>query len=193
MHFDLEKSVLSPVGSPGVSSNPIFFSLIRDSPSENGDNVIWNGEDKFLAENSTGIGFEGLGGIDLTGDGSSGKDFGLHLAGTGDSSDFVSVPSLVLSLLNSPAVSLFSSGWGWSGTVTTLLDIIAGEFVWVLGDIVLAGDFWEPFSVCEFVDSSSVSSIAGSSRVAIDGDLWGESDLGPGVVSLDIDSVSESG
>ena len=155
--------------------------------------MVRDSQNEFLAENSSSVGLESLSSINLTGDRSSGEDLGLHLAGSRNSSNFVGVPPSGLSLLDGPTFSLFSRGWCRPSAIATLLDIIAGEFIRVLCDVVLAGDIRESLFVRELVDTSRVSSVAGTSSVAVDGDLRGKRYLRPGVVSEDIDSVSEGG
>ena len=77
------------------------------------------------------------------------------------------------------------------GAVLAFLDGGAGEVVWVFGEVVLAVFFGDTVGFGEGVDSSGVAAVAAASGLAVDDDLGGEGDVGPGSVSGDVYSVGE--
>lgn len=85
MHLDSEESVLSPVGSPRVSTDPVLGSSgLIDTPSDDGDLMVNHGPSVSLGEDSSGVGLELIGGVNTASDGSSLVDLSLHLVGSID-------------------------------------------------------------------------------------------------------------
>jgi hypothetical protein len=56
-HDHLEETVFSPVGTPGVSSDPVL-STVLNAPSDNSDLVVDLWVWVFLGVNSTGVSFK---------------------------------------------------------------------------------------------------------------------------------------
>lgn len=71
------------------------------------------------------------------------------------------------------------------------MDIGATELIGVLGQVSLAGLFWDTVPVGIDVHFSGVAAVAGSSSLAVDNDLGGKVELRPSVVSGDVDPVSD--
>lgn len=90
-----------------------------------------------------------------------------------------------------PAVTFVSRFLAFGvGAICTDLDGWTGEVVWVFGEIVLAVLLWDSVVFGISIDSSSVTSVAAASSLAVDDGLGWEGDIWPGSVSGDIDSVS---
>jgi len=51
------------------------------------------------------------------------------------------------------------------------LETVTGEFLWVLGFVLLTGVVVEAVSVSEFVDTGWVSAIAGATSITVDNNL----------------------
>lgn len=193
MHLNFEVSIFSPVGSPRVSSNPIFDSVL-DSPTDNADLVGDNWSlRKLLAEDSTFVLVELESSLNSAGNWSSGIDLELHSISSENDSVLGGFPLVNLFSDGVAIIGSVDSGCSGWDTVHAGLDIRAGEVGWVSGGVLLAGGFWDSVLVGEFVDIDWFSSVAGSSGETVDDNLRGESHLGPLVSSLDIDSVSEGG
>jgi hypothetical protein len=185
----LEVAVLTPVGSPGVSSDPVFLTIIGDTPSDNSDLVVDLWEFDGLLVDTTSVGLEFVGGFDTAGDWSVSVELGLHVS----SWDSVVVGDIVQFVLNWPAFILAGLAlWAWwPGAVLASINGLALPFVEILGDILFTRRVWDTRVISVLVDTSWVSTLAGSSSIAVDNNLGIQGNWGWALqVVHDIESVS---
>jgi len=111
IHGHLEEAILSPVGTPGVSSDPVALTIGILAPSNNGDLVVDLWEPVMLRENTSGIVLELISGINTAGDWSMGHDLLLHLV---SSIETIVILHEIVVVLDSPAFVLAGlSNWAW--------------------------------------------------------------------------------
>lgn len=192
MHLDSEVTIFSPIGSPWISSDPVFYSIL-DSPPNNTNfvgNYWWLIQ--LLAEDTIFIQIEFLGSLNTTRNRSSAVYFQFHSISSRKSSILTHVP-LVNLFSNGVAVIGSIDGW-WSGwnTVHTILDVWAWEVGWVSGCVLLTSSFRDSVFIGKLIDINWFSSITWSSSITVYDNLRSESQLWPLVVSLDINSISKS-
>jgi len=137
LHGHLEETVLAPVGTPGVSADPVLLAGVGDAPSNYSDLVVDLWEGVVLLVDTSGVGLELVGSLDTARDWAVLVDLLLHLFGTGES---VVVRSIVLLVINSPAFVLaVLSNWAWwPGAVLAHVDGFASEALWIMGNVLLA-------------------------------------------------------
>jgi len=122
MHLYSKESILSPVCSPWVSSNPVFLSrLFIDSPSNNGNIMIHLWENLNLRENSTRIILKFISHWNSASNRSSSKYFSFHFLRSFHSAILRSSPSC--EVLHSPACTSINGHVvrSWSSTIHTKL------------------------------------------------------------------------
>mmetsp|Transcript_12625 Transcript_12625/g.21241 ORF Transcript_12625/g.21241 Transcript_12625/m.21241 type:complete len:592 (+) Transcript_12625:45-1820(+) len=189
-----EEATLSPVGSPGVSADPVVLAGLGIlAVSDDGDLVVDHGEELELGVDAAGVLLEVVGDLDSAGDGAVLEDLGSHLLGA---SEAVVVAHVVVLVVNGPALVLAGlvDGAGRPGAVLAEVDGIAGATLEVVGDVLLAGGVGDSLLEGELVDASGVSSLAGASGSAVDDGLGVEADGGGVQVSEhDVESVGEGG
>lgn len=71
------------------------------------------------------------------------------------------------------------------------MHVVAGEFFWVFGFVLLASVVRDSVVMTEFVDTSWVSTIAGTTSMAVDDDLWSDGNTWEGVVTKDVNTISD--
>jgi len=143
-----------------------------------------------LAVDATGIGIERRGGVDSAGDGSVEIEFGLHLV---SSLDVIVLGDVVVGVLNGPTVldAGLTDGGRRPGAVSADVDVSAHPGGEVVCDVVHARGVLETVSVGPFVYSSWVSTIAGTTSLAVDNDLGIKSNRGRRTeVGHDLESIS---
>jgi hypothetical protein len=72
-----------------------------------------------------------------------------------------------------------------------VLDWRAAKLRWVLGNILLAGFFWNTFFISELVDVDRITAIAAATCLTVDNNLWRKSHLRPSIVACNVDTVSD--
>lgn len=85
-------------------------------------------------------------------------------------------------------VTVFVSG---RGAIFAFVDIVTSKFLWVFGEIILAGLLRNSMIFGKNIHTASITAIAATSGVAIDEHLRGEGDIWPGSISGDVDSIGE--
>lgn len=135
-----EEAVFTPVGSPGVSSDPVFFTgLLVNTPSSDGDLMVklWVFDVLLVDTSSVGL-FETVGGLDTARDWTVLEELSLHLV---DSSDAIVVGHVMLSVVNSPTLvltGLSNRAW-WPGAVLAVVECVTATLlVVVVGNILFA-------------------------------------------------------
>ena len=121
--WELEEAHLTPVGSPRVSTNPVFFTgVLGGSPSDNGDLVVqlWLG-DILLVDSTIVLLLELVGSLNTARDRTVLVQLSLHLVDSGKS---VVKRNVVFLVVNSPAFVLASlTFWAWRpGAVLALVN-----------------------------------------------------------------------
>ena len=144
-----------------------------------------------MLEDAAGIGLKLLGGVDAAGDGAAGVYLGFHSLRSLNQPMLLDLPYRV-SLLR-PAVTLVPSGLvsGWWCAVHTFLNVRTAEMLRVLGFVILASFFRQAMRLRPNIHTCWVTTIAGSTRPAVDDSLRRKSNVRPCPVSGNVDSVSD--
>jgi len=184
-HLDSEETLFTPEVTPRVSTNPVFSSVFN-TPTEDGDDVVNHRNQKSLGEDTASVSFEFISSINTASNGTVGIDGLLHGIDTAGTTVVGDLPVLVVGDGSTVSTSI-SSG----ETVFTDLDVRASEVVGISGNVVLARVFGDTVFLGEFVDTSSVTTFAGTTSTTVDNGLDGKSDFGESGVSGDVDSISQ--
>ena len=192
VHLDPEESILSPVVTPRVPTDPVLNATVSDTPADDGDDVVGHWQQNELGENTSGVRLEFVGDMDTAGDGPSGEDLGLHVLGEHDGSVLGDLPLGVVG--HGPAVFLAGLAWGGGGALAVLAELDGGAVggFGVLGLIVLARLLGDALLMSELIDTRSVAAFAAASSLAVEDGLDREVDLGVGVLTRDVDTISKS-
>lgn len=83
MHHNFEEALLSPVASPAVTSDPVFYTVLRHSPSYNSNLVINLWPCLILLKNSPSVRLEFCRCVDAAANGAVFVDLSLHAVDTG--------------------------------------------------------------------------------------------------------------
>lgn len=96
VHFESKETLFSPIGTPRISNNPIFFSFSRLAPADNGNIVIRNRNSYLFAVNATSVVvFKVISSINSARNRTSRIDFIFHLLHTSEMTKFSDFPFLV--------------------------------------------------------------------------------------------------
>lgn len=171
MHLDFEVTIFTPVCSPTVSSDPVFNSFFRNSPSDNSYFVIYKINYGFLRVNSSGIVFELVSYENSTRNRSSSIYFSFHF-----SSSFYF--SILVNIMKREFFDWFTA-WVWhslivwrrSETVHANLHRRTREFCRIFSNVILTSFFRNTVSVSVLVNSHWVTSFTRSSCIAVDDNL----------------------
>jgi len=140
VHSHLEEAVVSPIGAPGVATNPVLFAGDGVlTVACHGDLVVDHGEPDFFRPDFTSlvVVLEVVGRMNSTGDGAVGKEFSLHLV---DSAQRVVISNVVLGVIDGPAAikAGFTLGGRRPGAVTADIDVFAISIQQVQSSILFA-------------------------------------------------------
>lgn len=180
--WKLEEAVLSPVGSPRVSHNPVLLSRSSIlSPSYNGDLVVdlnWKWE-LFMVD-STLVGVNQLVcGLDSTSDWPVLVNLSLHLISSSQAVVSVDVVSSVIGDGLAVIPTCLTSWTGWSMAVTANVNWLAFAgllvVVKVMSNILKARGMWNSFNVSNIVDSTWLSTVATASIFTVNDSLGTQS------------------
>ena len=121
-------------------------------------------------------------------------EFSFHLVG---SLDLEVLADVVGSVVHCRAVldAALTYSWGRSDTIAADINILAHSVLEVQGDVVHARCVLQAGGICPLVNLCWISSIAGSSCLAIDDDLGVEANWGSLLASHtihDVESISDS-
>ena len=182
---DTEETILTPVGSPGVSDEPVLVAIL-DTIADNGDIVDNLQVTSVITEDATIIGLKSLRDGDTTSERTSLVDFLHHVLFASDLTILFNAVGVVLGRnvagLTWVAVTAHSHS-GAAETVVVTTGLIGGAGL--IGDVVLV----DPLEGVEGI--TTVATIIRS--LTGDEDLRGDVDLGPGTISSDLDSITEGG
>ena len=171
VHPDSEESWLSPVGSPTVSSHPIFNSIL-DAPTYYSAFVVNHRYQFDLLENTSSISIKFLSCINTAWNRSSVVNLSFHLLSSRNCTVLLNSPNWIFLL--SPTITFVSRfGSLRRSAVHTFLNIWTAEMVWVLGSVSLTSLFRDTVMFTIFIDTDWVASIAWSSGFTVDNNLWG--------------------
>ena len=111
--WELEEAEITPVSSPGVSSDPVFLTgMLISSPTDDGDLVVklWVGNE-FLVDSTIVVLLEVVGGLDTAGDWTVLEELGLHLVNSRES---IVQRNVMLLVVDSPTFILAGlADWAW--------------------------------------------------------------------------------
>jgi hypothetical protein len=184
--LDSEESLFTPEVTPRVSTNPVFSSIFN-TPTKNRDDVVDSRNQNLLRVDTTSIIFELISSINTTSNRAISINSLLHSVNTLNMSVVRDLPVLVLSDSGTVSASISSLE-----AVFTNLNIRASETCRVFSNIVLARIFRNTVRLSKSVDTSSITTLAGTTSTAVNDSLDGKSDFREGGVSGDIDSISQS-
>jgi len=191
-HQHLEETVFTPVSTPGVSTDPVFSTIIFDTPTNDGDFVVdIDGVVLFTPDTTSVVLFESISSHDTATDGSVGIDSLLHVVDTADETVAGDLP-----------MSVGSNGGAEEIVVLALrrrrgnagLALLLGQAEFqsgVLGDVVLARFFGDTLVITELVDTDGFTTVAITTGLTVDDGLGTEGNLRISVVSQNVDSVSQ--
>mmetsp|Transcript_14441 Transcript_14441/g.22391 ORF Transcript_14441/g.22391 Transcript_14441/m.22391 type:complete len:297 (-) Transcript_14441:30-920(-) len=182
---DSEKTVLTPVGSPGVSDGPELLAVFN-TPSDDGDIVDDVDVAGGVLVDTSGVVLEGVGHGDTASDGASLVDFLHHLVLTSDLTVLLGSVDLVLVggeavLLARGAVLAHDDG---GALLTVIVASGSVDGASLIGDVV---------AVHPLEGVVGLATVAAIILGAGDEDLGGDVDIGPLGVSGDLNSIGESG
>jgi hypothetical protein len=134
--WEIEESELTPVCSPGVSTDPIFFTgFLVSSPADDGNLVVefW-ALDVFLVDSTVVVLLKVVGGLDSARNWTVHEELSLHFSGAGEA---VVQGDVVLLVIDGPAFVLTGlADWAWwPGAVFADVDWFA--LLNVAGNILL--------------------------------------------------------
>jgi len=191
-HQHLEETVFTPVSTPGVSTDPVFSTIIFDTPTNDGDFVVdIDGVVLFTPDTTSVVLFESISSHDTATDGSVGIDSLLHVVDTADETVAGDLP-----------MSVGGNGGAEEIVVLALrrrrgnagLALLLGQAEFqsgVLGDVVLARFFGDTLVITELVDTDGFTTVAITTGLTVDDGLGTEGNLRISVVSQNVDSVSQ--
>jgi hypothetical protein len=185
-HLDSEESLFTPEVTPGVSTNPVFSSVFN-TPTKDRDDMVDHRNQNLLGVDTASVVFELISSINTTSNGAISINSLLH-----------SVNSLNMTVVRDLPVLVLSDSGTVSTSVSSLeavfadLNIRASETCRVLSNIVLAGIFRNTVRLSKSVDTSSITTLAGTTSTAVNNSLDRKSDFRESGVSGDVDSISQS-
>lgn len=192
-HQHLEETVFTPVSTPGVSTDPVFSTIIFDTPTNDRDFVVdIDGVVLFTPDTTSVVLFESVSGHDTATDGAVGIEGLLHVVDTADETVAGDLPMSVGGNGGAEEIVVlaFRRRRGNAG-----LALLLGQAEFqsgVLGDVVLARFFGDTLVITELVDTDGFTTVAITTSLTVDDSLGTEGDLRISVVSQNVDSVSQS-
>jgi len=137
LDWELEETILTPVGSPRVSADPVLLAIISGTPSNDRDFVVELWIREVLRVDSTSVFDKVVGGLDTATNWSIFVELSLHVVGSGE---FCMALSIVVSMLNGPAfIEAGLTGWTWwPSAVSADVNGVACFVIKVVSDVLLA-------------------------------------------------------
>jgi len=192
-HQHLEETVFTPVSTPGVSTDPVFGTIIFDTPTNDGDFVVDIDRVVLFAPDTTSVVlFESVSGHDTATDGAVGIEGLLHVVDTADETVARDLPMSVGGNGGAEEIVVFAFRRRRRNAGLALLLGQAEFQSGVLGDVVLARFFGDTLVITELVDTDGFTTVAITTSLTVDDSLGTEGDLRISVVSQNVDSVSQS-
>jgi len=194
VHRHVEEAVVTPVGTPRVTTDPIFLTgggIL--SIADNGDLVVDQREEDVLRVNVgaiVGI-LELISGVDSARDRSVCEELSLHLV---YASNRVVFADVVLWVLNGGAIgqTIIALSRGRSMAVTADIDVGAHASLKVECSVLLAGGVRNTDVVSVLVNLGGVATITGATSLAVDDNLGVEADRGSVFATVqDVESISD--
>ena len=186
---DAEETILTPVGAPGVSDQPVWLAILL-TVTNDGDVMDDFNITSVITVDATGVVLEGVWDGNTASDGSSLVDFLHHVLLAGDLAEFVDTVDQVLvgdeASLTWVTVTANVHGRAWLGNLSLLLVTES-----TVDGASLIGDF---------VVGHPLESVVGLTTVATkvlllarDDDLGGDVDIGPGGLTGDLYPIGDGG
>ena len=200
IHAEVEETVVTPVGSPRVATDPVLLASVGVSAvADDGDLVVDQREEDLLRVDVVANTFldanvvllEVGGSVDTARDGSVEVEL-LHHGVL--SADGVVLGNVVLGVVDSPAVveRVIALSVGRPGAVTADINVLAHTALEVVGGVLLARRVGDTGLVGILVDLSGVATIARAASLAVNNGLSIESNRGGGEVLVeDVESISD--
>jgi hypothetical protein len=194
VHRHVEEAVVTPVGTPRVTTDPIFLTgggIL--SIADNGDLVVDQREEDVLRVNVgaiVGI-LELISGVDSARDRSVCEELSLHLV---YASNRVVFADVVLWVLNGGAIgqTIIALSRGRSMAVTADIDVGAHASLKVECSVLLAGGVRNTDVVSVLVNLGGVATITGATSLAVYDNLGVEADRGSVFATVqDVESISD--
>ena len=177
-HNDSEPTMLTPVSTPRVSTDPVFGTILINAPTGN-LNLMIDPTRILASEDASVIIKEVLIDVDTTRNRTTSSNFSLHLLHTRDRSVLTDLVALELS--DRPAAI--------GVTVGTKM---FRSTIQCLSDVVLAGGIRNTLLVSPLVDTIRPTTLAGTSTCTVDNSLRREINGREGTISHQIDTIRES-
>jgi hypothetical protein len=123
VHLHFEETVLTPVGAPGVATDPVFAAQDILTVTYNTDSVVQFKVINNLGVDTVGVITEFISGLDTTFDGTVLSEFRFHIVGTRET---VVLANVVLSVSHGSATAktIITSLWHWGCTILT--EVVVG-------------------------------------------------------------------
>jgi hypothetical protein len=182
---DSEETVFTPVGTPGVSDNPVLGTIGKSTPTDDRDIVIDFSLVGSINENTTGI-VEKRSSSNTADNGSSLHDFAHHSLFAFNGAVFNDTVDIVR--IRNEAV--------FSGRAVSALDIIGTvDTVVPTSSLVVGTGFVSDVVLMDiFISSGSITAVATFiGKFAGEEDLRSDVDIGPAGVSHDLDTIRHGG
>lgn len=177
-----EKALLTPVGSPGVATNPVINSILS-TPTIKLDSMVVR-QIASLASvihiDASGVGLDALG-IDGSGNGTASVNLSHDLVVTVGSSELRYTDDGVV----------LDGGAAHIRVMITIHAVVNVRAFHVLGLVLLAGNIRNAMVVHVTVGSTRVSSIARSSMSAVDKSLDGRDHIAFLTLGLDLKAITK--
>lgn len=168
MHLYLEKSILTPISSPTIPPNPIFYSILN-SPSNHSNFMVKSWIFNLLAKDSSSVFFKLSSGLHPTSNWPPRINFCFHVISPLHRAIFFS--KIKREILHSFTFLSFISTWSWWIAGLANLSSRAKKVFWVGCCILLASIIRNSAYKSKFINSTRIATFTRSSGIAIDGYL----------------------
>ena len=208
MHADLGKTLVSPVGTPGVAQPPVLgVAVLVKTPTDNAQNVVGHRQKGLLLENLARVGrnrgrgtecLQLIGGINAASQGAACEDLGLQLVGIGQllSSGVVIAAAVGTAVLVDSVLAVRFDGSAVRRSVRAGAAVLAdavGLALAIDGLVVLARLVRDAVLLDVVEHTADVTTFATAASTTVDEHLGSQDSVNALSIVLDLQAVGQTG
>ena len=137
MHLHVEETIIPPVGTPRITTNPVLGSIIRNTITDNRNLVVYLPKGSLGINSTIIVVLKFVCGMDTARNWTMSSEFSFHFFNT---TTAIVVTDIIVCVIYSGAVSerFISCGVWWTVAVTTHVNSLALAALKVVSSVLLA-------------------------------------------------------